>query len=85
MSEADYFAMNRSTWDKQVQVHFGLKFFLKYVDIKNLQDKICKFRDLDFKKMSYKGVQDAILKVISFDTPYGSICVLSPEISATKL
>lgn len=27
MSEADYFAMNRSAWDQRAQVHFGSKFY----------------------------------------------------------
>lgn len=54
------------------------KNFLKYVDISYLHDKICKFRDLDFKQMSYHEVQSAISNVITFNTPNGDICVLNP-------
>ena len=55
-----------------------LKVFLKYVDASRLHDKICKFRDLDFKRMSYQEVQSAIIEVISFETPHGNICILTP-------
>ncbi|MBL0611925.1 hypothetical protein JD508_16955 [Aeromonas jandaei] len=54
-----------------------LKEFLKYVETAYLHDKICTFRDLDFKKMSYQEVQSAILDVISFDTPQGKRCILT--------
>lgn len=53
-----------------------LKDFLKYVDLAELHDKICHFRDIDFKKISYQEVQAAITKVITFKTPFGSECVL---------
>lgn len=53
--------------------------FLKHVDISDLHEKICKFRDLDFKKLSYQEVQNEILKVITFDTPYGNISALTPS------
>lgn len=53
--------------------------FLKHVDISDLHEKICHFRDLDFKKLSYQEVQDEISKVITFDTPYGNISVLTPS------
>lgn len=55
-----------------------LKDFLKYVDSTHLHNKICKFRDLDFKRMSYQEVQSAITEVITFDTPQGKICILTP-------
>lgn len=54
-----------------------LKDFLKYVDTTDLHNKICNFRDLDFKKMSYQEVRTAISKVITFNTPFGSRCVLT--------
>lgn len=54
-----------------------LKDFLKYVDASELHDKICDFRDLDFKHMSYQDVQNAISKVITFTTPTGNIGVLT--------
>lgn len=56
----------------------GLKDFLKYVDASHLHDKICKFRDLDFKRMSYQEVQSAITEVITFETSFGNICILTP-------
>ncbi|EOC1268938.1 hypothetical protein ACI09D_004115, partial [Cronobacter malonaticus] len=59
-----------------------LKEFLNHIDISSLHNKICKFRDLDFKKMSYKEVQSAINDVITFDTPHGNICVLIPMITS---
>lgn len=55
-----------------------LKGFLKHVDAAHLHDKICNFRDLDFKRMSYQEVQSAISGVITFNTPYGVISVLMP-------
>lgn len=55
-----------------------LKDFLKHVDAAYLHDKICRFRDLDFKKMSYQEVQSAIMEVIVFDTLQGSRSILSP-------
>ena len=55
-----------------------IKQFLKYVDISDLHDKICKFRDLDFKKLDYQGVQNAISKTIIFPTPQGATSVLRP-------
>lgn len=55
-----------------------LKDFLKYVDATHLHDKICRFRDLDFKRMSYQEVQLAISDVITFNTPHGVISVLTP-------
>ena len=55
-----------------------IKNFLKYVDISELQNKICEFRDLDFKNMSYGDIKQAILKVILFNTPYGNISILMP-------
>lgn len=55
-----------------------LKDFLKHVDTSQLHEKICRFRDLDFKRMSYQEVQSAISKVITFNTPQGNICVLTP-------
>ncbi|MBO2695451.1 hypothetical protein [Shewanella algae] len=55
-----------------------LKDFLKHVDAAHLHDKICKFRDLDFKRMSYQEVQSAIMEVIVFDTPRGNISILTP-------
>lgn len=56
----------------------NLKDFLKYVDAAHLHDKIGKFRDLDFKRMSYQEVQKAIADVITFSTPHGNISVLMP-------
>jgi hypothetical protein len=56
----------------------NLKDFLKYVDIGHLHDKVSKFRDLDFKRMSYKDVQSAISDVITFNTPQGVVSVLMP-------
>ncbi|MBQ4668215.1 hypothetical protein [Aeromonas hydrophila] len=50
--------------------------FLKYVNICELNEKINSFRELDFKKLDYKEIQDAILNVISFDTPQGKRSVL---------
>ncbi|ENZ8140828.1 TPA: hypothetical protein ACU94I_001050 [Klebsiella aerogenes] len=55
-----------------------LKDFLKHIDTSHLHEKISKFRDLDFKRMSYQEVQSAINKVITFNTPQGNICVLTP-------
>ena len=55
-----------------------LKDFLKHVDSTHLHDKICRFRDLDFKRMSYQEVQSAISEVITFNTPHGVISVLMP-------
>lgn len=55
-----------------------LKDFLKHVDAAHLHDKICRFRDLDFKRMSYQEVQSAIMEVIVFDTPHGNISILTP-------
>lgn len=54
-----------------------LKDFLKYVEASLLHDKICKFRDLDFKRMSYHEIQSAIADVITFETPHGNISVLT--------
>lgn len=54
-----------------------LKGFLKHVDAAHLHDKICRFRDLDFKRMSYQEVQSAIMEVIVFDTPQGSRSILT--------
>ncbi|WP_081365831.1 hypothetical protein [Alteromonas mediterranea] len=54
----------------------NLKDFLKHVDASHLHDKIGKFRDLDFKRMSYQEIQKAIADVITFNTPYGNISVL---------
>jgi hypothetical protein len=48
------------------------------VDIGHLHDKVSKFRDLDFKRMSYKDVQSAISDVITFNTPQGVVSVLMP-------
>lgn len=56
----------------------NLKDFLKHVEASHLHDKIGKFRDLDFKRMSYQEVQKAIADVITFSTPYGVISVLMP-------
>jgi hypothetical protein len=53
--------------------------FLKYVDISDLHEKICKFRELDFKRLTYQEVQGEISRVINFDTPYGNISVLTPS------
>ena len=47
--------------------------FLKHVDASHLHDKIDKFRDLDFKRMSYQEIQKAIADVITFSTPHGNI------------
>ncbi|MDX5407580.1 MAG: hypothetical protein LPK11_11165 [Chromatiaceae bacterium] len=55
-----------------------LKDFLKHVDAAHLHDKICRFRDLDFKCMSYQEVQSAVMDVIVFDTPQGSRSILTP-------
>ncbi len=55
-----------------------VKEFLKYVDISELHDKICAFRELDFKKLDYQEVQNEIAKVISFETPSGSCSHLTP-------
>lgn len=55
-----------------------LKDFLKYVDATDLHERICKFRDLDFKRMSYQDVRTAITDVITFVTPHGNMCVLNP-------
>jgi len=55
-----------------------LKDFLKYVDLAHLHEKINIFRDLNFKKMSYQEVQSAIIEVITFETPHGNRCVLTP-------
>jgi hypothetical protein len=55
-----------------------LKDFLKYVDTSQLHEKICQFRDLDFKRISYEEIQNAISKVINFDTPYENISILTP-------
>ncbi len=52
--------------------------FLKHVDASHLHDKIDKFRDLDFKRMSYQEIQKAIADVITFSTPHGNISVLMP-------
>lgn len=52
--------------------------FLKYVDMSDLHEKICRFRNLDFKKLSYQEVQSEISKVITFGTPHGNISVLTP-------
>lgn len=54
-----------------------LKEFLKHVDTSHLHDKICRFRDLDFKRMSYQEVQSAVTDVIVFDTPQGSRSILT--------
>ncbi|ENO3976828.1 hypothetical protein ACBI01_000917 [Aeromonas veronii] len=56
----------------------NLKKFLKHVDVSHLHDKIGRFRDLDFKRMSYQEVQKAIADVITFSTPQGAISVLMP-------
>lgn len=56
----------------------NLKDFLKHVDVTHLHDKIGRFRDLDFKRMSYQDVQKAIADVITFSTPNGAISVLTP-------
>ncbi|MDX1721601.1 MAG: hypothetical protein R3355_00670 [Pseudomonas sp.] len=52
--------------------------FLRYVDLSELHDKICQFRELDFKKLSYQEVQNEISNVITFNTPHGNIAVLTP-------
>ncbi len=52
--------------------------FLKHVDINELHDKISNFRDLDFKNLSYADIQKEIMTVITFKTPKGDMCVLSP-------
>ncbi|UCZ56623.1 hypothetical protein LGV61_12970 [Desulfurispirillum indicum] len=54
-----------------------MKDFLKHVDAAHLHDKICRFRGLDFKRMSYQEVQSAIMDVIVFDTPQGSLSILT--------
>lgn len=55
-----------------------LKDFLQYVDAAHLHEKICTFRELDFKRMSYQEVQSAITDVITFKTPYGNVGILTP-------
>ncbi|HIF9172223.1 TPA: hypothetical protein ACX6PS_000859 [Photobacterium damselae] len=55
-----------------------MKEFLKYVDISELHNKICHFRELDFKKLNYKEVQKEISNVISFNTPKGNCALLVP-------
>lgn len=55
-----------------------LKNFLKYVDTTLLHNKICKFREMDFKYMSYQDIQSAISNVITFDTPHGKKSILIP-------
>lgn len=57
----------------------SLKDFIKYVDAAHLHEKICAFREMDFKKMSYQEVQAAVSNVITFGTPHGNICVLTPK------
>jgi len=53
--------------------------FLKYVDISELHEKICIFRNLDFKKLSYSEVQNEIQKVITFETANGDRSFLTPS------
>lgn len=52
--------------------------FLNHVDLSDLHEKICVFRNLDFKKLSYQEVKNEIAKVITFNTPNGNISVLMP-------
>jgi hypothetical protein len=59
-----------------------IKEFLYNVDPTELHEKICSFRLLDFKKLSYQDVQSQILKVITFNTPSGSRSVLTPSMSS---
>ena len=56
--------------------------FLNHVDLAELHEKICNFRSLDFKKLTYQEVQNEISKVITFDTPNGHISVLTPSSSS---
>ena len=56
--------------------------WLKYVDIKELNDKICSFRKLDFKKLTYREIQKEISNVISFNTPKGNYTLLAPTNSS---
>lgn len=57
-----------------------INYFLDHVNLAELHSKINKFRDLDFKNMSYQDVKKAISKVISFDTPQGCRSVLTPAL-----
>lgn len=62
----------------QKGIMLQVKEFLKYVDISDLHEKICNFRELNFKKLNYRDVQNEVSKVISFDTPKGNQVFLIP-------
>ncbi len=55
--------------------------FLPHVDARELQRRISRFRKLPFHSMSYADVSQAVLDVITFDTPSGRCSVLQPSIA----
>ena len=61
-----------------VDATIAMSAFLRYVDLRELHRRISEFRELNFRLMSYTEVHQAILDVITFDTPRGRVGLLNP-------
>lgn len=59
----------------------NLKAFLQCVSARELHRRISQFRGLNFRAMSYDEVHQAVLGVLEFDTPRGSMALV-PTLSS---
>ena len=65
--------------DPRAAIRTHTKAFLQCVDARELHRRISGFRGRNFGSMSYKEVAQAILDVIMFDTPNGSMALVQPR------
>ncbi|WP_280570694.1 hypothetical protein [Chromohalobacter sp. 296-RDG] len=61
---------------------FDIKQHLKYVEIHDLHEKICAFRELPFSRLNKTEIAKHISNVLCFDTPNGNVAILTPRVGS---